>query len=138
MENLRRVLPVLRQHGIDKVTVSFNGEGDSGSIEDILYEPRGNEEAVKALPVEHISTSSFFDDGQWRRHATPEQSTLNEAIDALTYDYLEETNVDWYNNDGGGGEFTIDFRSQCIEAYIDCHYTESILEHSNSITFEKL
>jgi len=130
MENLRRVLPVLRQHGIEQVTVSFNGEGDSGSIEDILYEPCDNEEAVKALPVEHISTSSFFDDGQWRRLATPEQSTLNEAIDALTYDYLEETNVDWYNNDGGYGELVIDVQAGTVSLEVQVRFTDTTTEYS--------
>lgn len=130
MENLRRVLPVLRDNAIERVIVSFNGEGDSGSIEDITYEPRDNEEAVKALPVEHISTSSFFDDGQWRRHATPERSTLNEAIDALTYDYLEETNVDWYNNDGGYGELVIDVQAGTVSLEVQVRFTDTTTEYS--------
>lgn len=130
MENLRRVLPILRQHGIETVTVSFNGYSDSGSIEDISYTPCENPDALKALPIQHISTSSCFEDGQWRRTTTPEQSTLNEVMDALTNDYLEETGVDWYNNDGGYGELVIDVHAGTVSLEVQVRYTESRTEYS--------
>ena len=130
MENLRRVLPIFRQHGIEKVTVSFNGYSDSGSIEDVSYEPCGNPDALKALPVEHISTSSYFEDGEWRRTATPEQTTLDEAIDALTNDYLEETGVDWYNNDGGYGELVIDVQAGTVSLEVNVRFTDERTEYS--------
>jgi hypothetical protein len=37
MENLRRILPVLRAHQVKHVTVSFDGSGDSGSIEEVSF-----------------------------------------------------------------------------------------------------
>lgn len=130
MENLRRVLPVLRQHGIEAVTVSFNGEGDSGSIEEVSYEPCENPDALKATPIEHISTSSYFEGGEWRRTARPEQSTLHEAIDALTNDYLEETGIDWYNNDGGYGELVIDVQAGTVCLEVNVRFTEERTEYS--------
>lgn len=130
MENLRRVLPVLRQHGIEAVTVSFNGEGDSGSIDDISYTPRERGDEVKSLPVEHFGTSTYFDEGQWRRQAGLRQSTLNEALDELTYDYLEETGVDWYNNDGGYGELVIDVQNGTVSLDVKVRYTETSTEYS--------
>jgi len=39
IENLRRVLPVLRDLGLVQVTVRFDGSGDSGSIDKAEYEP---------------------------------------------------------------------------------------------------
>jgi len=136
MENLRRVLPILQGNGIEKVTVSFNGEGDSGSIEEILYEPRENEETLKDLPVEYISTSSFFDDGQWSRNARPELSTLNEALDALTYDYLEETGVDWYNDNGGYGELIIDVQNGTVSLEVNVRFTDTTTEYSGEKNIE--
>lgn len=130
MENLRRILPVLRQHGIEVVTVSFNGEGDSGSIDDISYAPRERGDEIKSLPVEHFGTSTFFDEGQWRRQAGLRQSTLNEALDELTYDYLEETGVDWYNNDGGYGELVIDVQAGTVSLDVKVRYTETNTEYS--------
>ena len=136
MENLRRVLPVLRQHGIEKVTVYFNGEGDNGAIEDVSYEPCENPDVLKALPIEHISTSSYFEEGQWLRTTTPEQSTLNEVIDALTNDYLEETGVDWYNNDGGYGELVIDVREGNVSLEVNVRVTSSTTEYLNLRSIE--
>lgn len=136
MENLRRVLPILRQHRINTVTVYFNGEGDNGAIEDVAYEPCENPEVLKALPIEHISTSSYFEEGQWRRTTTPEQSTLNEAIDALTNDYLEETGVDWYNNDGGYGELVIDVREGTVSLEVNVRVTSSTTEYFNLCNIE--
>ena len=130
MENLRRILPVLRQHGIEAVTVSFNGEGDSGSIDDISYAPREHGDEIKSVPVEHFGTSTFFDEGQWRRQAGLRQSTLNEALDELTYDYLEETGVDWYNNDGGYGELVIDVQAGTVSLNVQVRYTNTSTEYS--------
>ncbi|MCB1651160.1 MAG: PcfJ domain-containing protein [Alphaproteobacteria bacterium] len=129
MENLRRILPVLRAQGIENVTISFEGYGDSGSIEDISYAPCTNEN-IKEIPVEHLCTASHFDDGQWLKTVTPQQSTLNEAIDELTYDYLEETGVDWYNNDGGYGELVIDVNAGTVALEVNVRYTESTTEYS--------
>lgn len=136
MENLRRVLPILRQHGIETVSVTFNGYSDSGSIEDISYTPCENPDALKAVPVEHISTSSYFEDGQWRRTAAPEQSTLDEVIDALTNDYLEETGVDWYNNDGGYGDLVIDVQAGTVSLEVQVRYTDTRTEYSAERSIE--
>lgn len=130
MENLRRVLPVLRQQGIETVTVCFNGEGDSGSIDDIYYTPSERADEVKALPVKHFGTSTYFDEGQWRRQAGLRQSTMNEALDELTYDYLEETGVDWYNNDGGYGELVIDAQAGTVSLNVQVRYTNTSTEYS--------
>lgn len=130
MENLRRVLPVLRQHGIETVTVSFNGEGDSGSIDDIFYTPMDRGDEVKGLPVEHFGTSTFFEEGQWRRQAGLRQSTLNEAFDELTYDFLEETGVDWYNDSGGYGELVIDVQHGTVSLEVQVRYTNTSTEYS--------
>lgn len=130
MENLRRVLPVLRQHRINTVTVNFDGGGDDGAIENVFYEPCGNPDALKTLPVEHLSTSSYFEDGQWRRAITPEQSTLDEVIEGLTNDYLEETGVDWYNDDGGFGELVIDVPHGTVSLNVQIRYTHTTTEYS--------
>ena len=39
LENLRRALPALREHGITYVYVAFSGEGDSGQIDDVYFTP---------------------------------------------------------------------------------------------------
>lgn len=127
--NLQRVLPVLRELGTERVCVSFDGSGDSGSIWDIGFTP----ELAGAEPLVSIRTSTreFDNDTRsWRRIAGDEDKPLQEAISELTYDYLEETNVDWYNNDGGYGELTIDVAAGTVAIDVNQRFTESTCQYS--------
>lgn len=128
-QNLQRVLPVLRELGTERVCVSFDGSGDSGSIWDIAFTPQ----LEGAEPVVSIRTSTReFDNAtrSWRRIAGDEDKSLQEAISELTYDYLEETDVDWYNNDGGYGELTIDVTAGTVAIDVNQRYTESTCQYS--------
>jgi hypothetical protein len=128
MENLRRILPVLAEHQVETVTVSFDGSGDSGSIQDIAYHPQ--DDGVSELAIEHVHTDRFFDDGAWRTVVAPKQTTMNEAIETLTYDYLEETNVDWYNNDGGFGELIINVAEGTVQLEVNVRFTQTSTEYN--------
>jgi hypothetical protein len=109
--------------------VSFDGSGDSGSIEDVAFEPAIDHQALAALTVEHVATARVLDDGTWKTITAAQQSTLNDAIEALTYDYLEETDINWYDNDGGFGTLVIDVPQGTVALDINCRYTESTSEH---------
>ena len=52
------------------------------------------------------------------------------AIEELTDDYLAETNVDWYNNDGGFGELIIDVDEGTVALEVSVRFTESSTEYS--------
>lgn len=126
MENLRRLLPILRERGVECVSVSFDGSGDSGSIEDIQYMPHDPAiEAVRALTVECLQTERFFDEGNWTTRVSPVQSSLNDAITALTDDFLIEANVNWYDGDGGYGSLEIDVEAGTMELNIYVRYVNS-------------
>lgn len=130
MENLRRIIPILIAHQITYVTVSFDGGGDDGSINDISFDPGDQNTPVKNAPVEYLATARLFDDGRWTTQLAPQQTTLSEAIEELTYDYLNETGVDWCNNDGGFGELVIDVAQNTVSLDINVRYTESNNEYS--------
>ncbi|MGI9295172.1 MAG: hypothetical protein ACR2PS_14430, partial [Pseudomonadales bacterium] len=59
MDNLRLLLPVLRQHETGHVTVSFDGSGDSGTIDGAYFENR--EFDGDAVRVTCICNSSQFE-----------------------------------------------------------------------------
>ena len=61
MANLRRVLPVLRQHGITHVIVYFSGGGDSGQIDQVYFTPH----RVRSGADRRVQRS---DDAPPRRH----------------------------------------------------------------------
>ena len=130
MDTLRRLFPVLLAHGVQQVTISFDGSGDNGSIQDIYYAAPDGFDAA-AITIEHARASSNFEDGQWIRTIELIQSTVPDAIEELVYDYLEETGVDWCNNDGGYGELVIDARDGTVSLDISVRYTHSANEFSS-------
>lgn len=86
--------------GIDQVDVEFYGSGDSGMIEEVTLKKEGKD---------------------------VEDSNLRAIIEDWCYTYLTGTNVDWYNNDGGQGEITFDFRTvpYVFKANVDVNFTDS-------------
>lgn len=124
LENLRKVLPVLREHGIKEATVAFDGSGDSGSIGSLEYDV---EEFDGTVEVDVLSTESQFDEvgGSWVRSRGISRKSLNDAIHDLTYDYLEEADVDWYNEDGGYGELVINVVEGTVSLDVKVRVVES-------------
>lgn len=124
MENVRRILPILRDHNIMKVTVEFDGSGDSGSIQCVLYNVDnfdGNNVDVEVVAV----TSRFSnEESRWVRLQENSRKNLNAAIEALTYDYLDEADVDWYNDEGGFGELVIDVNEGTVSLEVNVRVTE--------------
>lgn len=130
-ENLRRVLPLLQEPGIREVIVSFDGSGDSGSIWDVRFEPawEGEEPIVSILKV---ASRQDPDSRRWIESPVIEEVPLKEAISTLAYDYLEETDVDWYNNEGGYGDLTIDVRAGTVALMFHRRLIESTCEYSEA------
>ena len=127
-ENLRRVLPALEAQGTNEVVVDFDGSGDSGSISDIRFDPACEEDTMVSI----LKLQSEFDrdSGRWIQSTGFEDVPLKEAISNLTYDYLEETGVDWYNNEGGYGELTIDVSAGTVALNVHQRLVESTCEFS--------
>ena len=86
--------------GVNHVKISFSGGGDSGQIDEIA-----------------ITMADGF--------AEPKE--LHERLEQWAYNFLEGTGVDWYNNDGGQGEFEFDLTSvpASFSGNVDVNYTES-------------
>ncbi len=135
LENLRRVLPILREHGLGSVTVEFDGYGDSGSIAAIHYDVDAFDDS--AIQIEVRDVESNFQPGQgWVRTQIDKQTTLHDAIEAVTYDYLTETGVDWYNNDGGFGELIINVDDGSVSLEVSTRFTESQLTYGKTLNIE--
>lgn len=130
-ENLRRVLPVLQAQGTKEVTVSFDGSGDSGSIWDIRFDPawEGDEPIVSIV---NVHCEYDHDAKRWIQSTGLEDVPLKEAISALTYDYLEETDVDWYNDDGGYGDLIINASAGTVALNVHRRLVESTCEYAGA------
>ena len=109
--------------GITIIIVDFDGEGDSGQINGVSA-LAGDQPAD--LPATQITIQQL----RWgQTEATPSEFTLEAAIEALCYDYLEQKHDGWENNDGGYGEFCIDVDKRTIELQFNGRFTETFTEN---------
>lgn len=106
--NKAAVFDVLSAAGITRISVNFDGCGDSGQI-DALH-ARSGEQIIDLpqTPVELASTD--FHDEETRRQTMP----LPSAIETLCYDLLESRYGGWENNEGAFGDFTFDVAERTI------------------------
>jgi hypothetical protein len=111
------IFAALAEAGIHKVSVEFDGSGDSGQIEDILaWNAAGD---TVPLPSDRKVQLASPMPGN-----PPVEMTFQDAIETLAYDYLEETHCGWENNDGAFGTFVFDVPDRTITLEHNERYTE--------------
>lgn len=99
--NVKEVLKYLAGLGVIEARVEFAGSGDSGQIQDVNIEHAiGDPHKVLKMPIEVPEgvTTQY--------HANP-PATVEELLEELAYHAIENTGLDWYNNDGGQGSVRI-------------------------------
>ena len=103
---------------IDRITIGFDGEGDSGQLERPVVYGNGGPASLAPgkLILHHVEWHSD-------RMGTQELS-IAEAIEALCYDLLEQDNHGWENNDGAYGEFVFYVAEGRIELELNARYTD--------------
>ena len=117
--NKATLFDALSAAGLTIVTVSFDGYGDSGQIENI--EAKVGDNAVD-LPSGTIEIASpVWGSTDIKRQA----QTITDGIEALGYDFLGATHCGWENNDGAYGEFTFDVAARTITLKYSERYTSS-------------
>ncbi len=96
--NKQALFDALAAAGIDLVTVTFDGSGDSGQIEDVTAQRGG---AVADLPSGEVTISTM----RWGSGIVSTSTMpVTAAIEQMAYDFLSETHGGWENNDGAFGE----------------------------------
>jgi hypothetical protein len=112
------IFEALSAAGIDLVNVTFDGEGDSGQIENIIA--RKGEVQIP-ISDQTVTVQSASWDG---KEVTVREQSLGEAIEQLCYDFLEQEHGGWENNDGAFGEFTLDVAAKTVELEFNGRYTD--------------
>lgn len=113
----------LRTLGIQLVTVSFAGSGDSGSVEDVTCtDAQGKSVSLGNEKMPWPTHSSHFDKDKnaWVQEVKDESKALGDILEQVTYDALEEQGIDWYNNEGGQGSLEIDFSYSPPDIQVNC------------------
>lgn len=115
--NKELIFAALAEAGIDKVTVEYDGSGDSGQIDDVWAWNAGDE--IISFPSDRkITLLSENPD-----HPLAEQS-FEAAVETLAWHYLEQRHNGWENNDGAFGIFTFDVPGRLITLEHNERYTE--------------
>ena len=119
--NKDRLFDALTATGISHVTVTFDGEGDSGQIESIAA--WSAETAVDFPNVEIPYAAITWDSPE----VEIRQLSLEDVVEQLAYDFLSDTHCGWENNDGAYGEFCFDAGARCIHLEFNERFTSSEL-----------
>ncbi|MCB1098669.1 MAG: hypothetical protein KDN22_24065 [Verrucomicrobiae bacterium] len=130
MQILRMILPALREHGVQTVSVDFDGSGDCGSIDLIQCYPSDSDDVLERA-MTHPTQNRVFQNGTWTSVTEQIRQPIRDAIEELTYDYLETTGIDWYNNEGGFGELVIDVTRGTVSIDVSTRVIESVTQYSD-------
>jgi hypothetical protein len=117
--NKAAIFTALEAAGITEITVTFDGYGDSGQIEDISASIG---ETPAPMPDCMIETLGIV----WPQTEPALSSiSLATAVENLAYDVLAQTHCGWENNDGAYGDIVFDAAARTITLDYNERYTES-------------
>jgi hypothetical protein len=112
------VFQALSEAAITRVTIEFDGEGDSGQINDVIAYAGENQVPIPAKVVELHST-------RWgQAEVTTAEKTLAHAVEELCYGFLAQEHDGWENNDGAYGEFRFDVMERKIDLDFNARFTD--------------
>jgi hypothetical protein len=112
------VFAALAEAGIHRVTVEYDGSGDSGQIETVEAWNAGNERIPFPSGV-MIRLAAENPD-----HPASE-TNLEAAVEILAWDYLElSIGWGWENNDGAFGTFVFNVAGRTVTLEHNERYTE--------------
>lgn len=129
LANKCAIIDALDAAGIALVTITFDGEGDSGQIEDIkaFSDPDAKTEPqpVPDNPVKYLVQTSR----NGKSSISKQEKSLSDAIEHLCYALLEEEHGGWENDEGAFGEFTIEVEERRVLLDFNARVIDSV--HSN-------
>ena len=99
------LLTQLNLLGAKEVRVEFQGGGDDGQV-DGVYMLDNNSSEIE-VPDDMIAWTTLT---YGEQEAESKPTKLVDALEDLCSRALDNTRLDWYNNAGGQGSLTIDFK----------------------------
>ena len=107
--NKAALFDALAAADIATATVTFDGSGDDGQIEEVAAHARDSQ--PRDFPDGHIEYKEVeFGAVQPKTSMVP----VRDALENLAYALLEQTHDGWENDDGAYGEFTFDVAARSI------------------------
>jgi hypothetical protein len=118
--NKAALFGALSEAGVTRIVVEFDGEGDSGQLDNVAAYCG---EALREIPEATVELRQI----SWGadKHDT-RNAPLREAVEQLCYDFLEQEHGGWENNDGAFGAFEFDVAGRQIELDFNARYSDSV------------
>ena len=113
------VFDALAAANVTRVTVNFDGEGDSGQINTITAYTAGD------VPADVPETELILHRATQNESDRTVEVTLLNAIETLCYDYLSQCHDGWENNDGAYGTFEFDVAKRSIRLDFNERFTDT-------------
>ena len=133
--NFPDVLTVLRAYLVEEVEITFEGSGDSGCIGVIIFnpDPPTADRQPDWTAFDYHTTRLVMTPDAARHQDTICTDTLEGALNEIAMEYIEETDIDWYNGDGGYGTLRIDVGEGTIDLQIMTRILDSHCEHTSVV-----
>lgn len=139
--NKTQLVDIIIKHSIRTIQVEFSGSGDDGCIDNIIVRDNDNQPidcpSLDCLEfnIFQLNRGRVWNGTNWEQqdfNTLRVDNLVEQLIEPLVYELLEETEIDWVNNDGGYGSVEIEYNHNRIHFSINIYqrYTESSLEHS--------
>lgn len=118
----------MRTRGVVRAVGDYSGSGDSGQFDGVTFYGVGGGRVdvpeTVTVPVEFTNEDPYTGS----ETQTREVQSLAAAVETLTLAALDASGHDWYNNDGGQGQFVIELDPEHEDGYV------FRLEHQQNIT----
>jgi hypothetical protein len=126
-----RFVDALKLAGVHRIEIEFDGSGDSGDINDVLFFNKNDANIdVSSIVVPWVSSQTKFnhETRQWDTTTDEVEVDLVNVTKDAFYDLVNAYNYDWYNNDGGFGTLKMEFNDEgtelLMEVEFNIRYTE--------------
>jgi hypothetical protein len=123
---LKAAVAFLKTKGVARITINYNGCGDSGAIDDIAFieQPRkidapGQPHPERVALGAHQLSETSSEILQWNEHEPP---TVGNVIEDYAYRLLAERHPGWEINDGSMGDMCVDLKDGTVTHSHGAHY----------------
>jgi hypothetical protein len=115
--NKATVFAALAAAGIHRVTVDYDGSGDSGQIENI----EAWNAADERMPFPTDPRIQLISENAGHPLAA---QNLEAAVESVAWDYLDDLYNGWENNDGAFGTFAFDVAARSVSLERNERFTD--------------
>jgi len=113
------VFDALVAAGITRLTIEFDGEGDSGQLNGVAAYRGEIKMTLPPTPItlhrSQLNTLGLITHSE----------VLTEAIETLCYDYLEQKHDGWENNEGAYGTFEFDVGNRTVSLEFNARFVDT-------------